>query len=151
MNSNSVTNKQHILTNGHVEFNLEPQRGPRFCIYNHRPQQDVPIWMNYVQMKRFIEVLPAWQKNLDIVQQALDSGGNDDVDNLNGKPEIVNTFGRNAIMLLIQTYKEKAYLWLKLHYMKPDGSWHPARGGIMISSNDDAAQLQVFIDSCFKL
>ena len=155
MNSNSSssnTDKQHILTNGHVEFIFEHNRGPRFCVYNHRPQQDVPIWMNYVQMRRFIECLPAWQKNLVVVQEILDAVGSSEeaLASHLPEPQIVNTFGRNAIMLLIQTFKEKAYLWLKLHYMKPDGTWHPARGGIMLSANDDATKLQTFMDSCFQ-
>lgn len=137
--------KQHVLTNGFVEFQEKP--ASLFHVYNHRPQVDKPVVFNLQGILRLAQVLPKWQECLKNTQNLLDQGL--DVPD-NKEAEILQVHGRNALHLYVQVYNEKAYLWLKTFYLsrdeKPD--WLPARGGLMLSYEDDSHKLAEFASAC---
>ena len=133
--------KQHLLTNGYVEYVAKPF--PRFLVFNHKPQTDKPIFMNKKDMAKLLANAKYWQERLTDTQAALDTGKipND------FPPWNLAVFGKNCIRLQINTYNEKAYLWLKLYYLKED-KWLPAKGGLMISEKENFKELEKFFYSC---
>ena len=137
----TLDNKQHLLTNGYIDFESKPF--PRFLVYNHKPQVDKPLFMNKRDMDKLLAYGPQWQAELKNVQAALSAGK---IPSERGPHNLV-VFGRNCIRLCVQTYNEKAYLWLKLYYLKDD-KWLPAKGGLIISEADNFNELKKFVQSC---
>lgn len=137
----TLENKQHILTNGYVEFETKPY--PRFLVFNHKPQTDRPLFMNKKDMAKLLAIGGDWQQRLVDTQAALDTGK---IPN-EYCPFNLSVFGKNCIRLQIQTYNDKAYLWLKLYYLKDD-KWWPSRGGLMISEKDKFEDLKRFVSGC---
>ena len=122
---------------------LQAKPFPRFLVFNHKPQIDKPLFMNKKDMGKLFANVSPWQKRLVDTQAALDAGTKPN----EYCPCTLAVFGKNCIRLHIQTYNEKAYLWLKLYYLKDD-KWLPAKGGLMISEKDNFEELQTFVGSC---
>jgi hypothetical protein len=133
--------KQHLLTNGYVEYENNPY--PRFLVFNHKPQTDKPLFMNKRDMAKLFANANYWQERLVDTQAALDAGKIPS----DFPPCNLAVFGKNCIRLQIQVYNEKAYLWLKLYYLKED-KWLPARGGLMISEKENFKELEKFVNLC---
>ena len=137
----TLENKQHLLTNGYVEFEAKPY--PRFLVFNHKPQIDKPLFMNKKDMNKLFANVARWQEHLVDTQFALDAGK---IPNEHC-PCNLAVFGKNCIRLQVQSYNGKAYLWLKLYYLKED-KWWPAKGGLMISEKDNFEELKKFVSTC---
>lgn len=137
----TTENIQFVLTNGYVEFEAKPF--PRFLVYNHKPQIDKPLFMNKKDLDKLFANVSCWQNRLVDTQTALDAGCKPK----EYCPYKLAVFGKNCISLNIQTYNEKAYLWLKLYYFKDD-KWFPAKGGLMISEKDNFEKFKEFVGTC---
>ena len=94
-------------------------------------------------MNKLFANVARWQEHLVDTQFALDAGK---IPNEHG-PSNLAVFGKNCIRLQVQTYNGKAYLWLKLYYLKED-KWWPAKGGLMISEKDNFEELKKFVSTC---
>lgn len=112
-------------------------RGNYFLFVNpNRPER--PLRMYKSAVTKLVRELPkAFEKAKEMEQAGVASGSTEDV-------ALINKMGKSEVVLYVQMFEGKAFIYLRLFVEKEQGVRQPCTYGVQFSTEDSVEELTKF-------
>lgn len=138
---NDVCTKKLELLNSSVCFyEPKPPHKPYFLLINPE-RKDKPLRLYRSSMLKLAEHLPKAIAKVDQVRKEYPG------DNILYEIAIVNQRKENYVRLVVQTYNNEGYIYVRL-FNKKDGVLSPTKFGVRIIYEDDLEKFNSFVAEC---
>lgn len=115
---------------------FKPLGATEYFILTNNADPSHPLKLFKSGLEKLIKALPFAIKEADRL-------GNEKLpDNENFNAGIINSYGKMKVRLVLSTFQEQVYIWLRLYTEDEEGRELPTKTAVRFSKNDNIASLE---------
>lgn len=139
LEDDSVAKRTLQLQHFDLEYHKPANISGYYLLVNHSDTSN-PIKLYQSSLNKLCKLLPLAFKEAS----KLETQGNVQDDELYNCG-IINKYGNMTLRLVLSTFRERAFVWLRLYILSPENDCLPTKRGVRFSVQDDIQAIEDFI------